>query len=159
MDDVDTLIRFLHLLGVAVWIGGIVFLGAVAVPVARMGGDRVRTRELITRVARRFAVVAGAAWVLIFATGMAILGRRDISLSELPDTEWGTRVLVKLILLLAMGVAVLLHAVWQGPRVRKAEEAGDTAAARRWKIAGAVFDSFTLLGSLAVLWLAASLVA
>lgn len=159
MDDVDTLIRFLHVLGVAVWIGGLVFVGAVAVPVARMGGDRVRTRELITRIARRFAVVAGVAWVLIFVTGMGILGRREISVADLPDTDWGRRVLAKLVILIALGVVVALHAAWQGPKVRRAEEVGDTAAARRWKMAGAVFDGFTLLASLAALWLATSLVA
>lgn len=159
MDDLDTLIRFLHVLGVTVWIGGLVFVGAVAMPVARSASDPARRRELITAVARRFAPVAGVAWVLILATGMGILGRRDISLGDLPDTDWGTRVLVKLILLLAMGAVVLLHAIWQGPRVRRAEEVGDPAAARRWKVAGAVFDAFTLLASLAALWLATSLVA
>lgn len=159
MDDLDTLIRFLHVLGVTVWIGGLVFVGAVAMPVARTASDPARRRELITAVARRFTPVAGVAWVLILATGMGILGRRDISVGDLPDTDWGTRVLVKLTLLLAMGVVVLLHSMWQGPRVRRAEEAGDPAAARRWKITGAVFDSFTLLASLAALWLATSLVA
>jgi len=159
MDDVDTLIRFLHILGVTVWIGGLVFVGAVAVPVARTEPDPARKRALITKVARRFALVGGAAWVLILGTGMGILGRRDISLGELPDSEWGQRILAKLGLLLAMGVVVLVHSLWQGPKVRRAEEAGDAGAARRWKIAGAIFDGFTLLGSLAALWLATSLVA
>lgn len=159
MDDLDTLIRFLHILGVTVWIGGLVFLGAVAVPAARTEADPVRRRAAITAVARRFAPVAGAAWVLILATGMAILGRLDISVGDLPDTDWGKRILAKLVLLLAMGVVVLLHGVWQGPKVRRAEEAGDPRAARRWKLMGAAFDSFTLLGSLAALWLATSLVA
>jgi hypothetical protein len=90
---------------------------------------------------------------------MGILGRRDVSLGDLPDTDWGQRVLTKLVLLLAMGVVVLLHGAWQGPKVRRAEEAGDAATARRWKIVGAAFDAFTLLGSLAALWLATSLVA
>jgi putative copper export protein len=159
MDDLDTLIRFLHILGVTVWIGGLVFVGAVAVPVARADPDPARKRELITRIARRFTLVGGAAWVLILGTGMGILGRRDVSLGDLPDTDWGQRVLTKLVLLLAMGVVVLLHGAWQGPKVRRAEEAGDAATARRWKIVGAMFDAFTLLGSLAALWLATSLVA
>jgi putative copper export protein len=127
--------------------------------VARADPDPARKRELITRIARRFTLVGGAAWVLILGTGMGILGRRDVSLGDLPDTDWGQRVLTKLVLLLAMGVVVLLHGAWQGPKVRRAEEAGDAATARRWKIVGAMFDAFTLLGSLAALWLATSLVA
>ena len=159
MADLDTLLRFLHILGVTVWIGGLVFLGVVAVPAARTETDPVRRRAAITAVARRFTPVAGAAWVLILATGIAQLGRRHISLGELPDTEWGKRVLAKLTLLLAMGVVVLLHGLWQGPKVRRTEEAGDPRAARRWKLLGVAFDAFTLLGSLAALWLATSLVA
>ena len=61
-------------------------------------------------------------------------------------------------LLVAMGVVTLLHALWQGPRVRRAEEAGDPVAARRWRLLGAAFDGFLLLAALATLWLAVSLV-
>ena len=157
MDDVWTLVRFVHLLAVATWIGGMVFLGAVAVPVARAaGGDA--SRRLITSVARRFAPVAGAAWIAILVTGMGLLDHRGLSLRDLPDTGYGQRVLAKLCLLLAIGVIAVLHGLWQGPRVRRAEEAGDPEAARRWRIAGALLDGAMLLGSLAALWLAVSLV-
>jgi hypothetical protein len=57
-----------------------------------------------------------------------------------------------------MGLVALLHSLWQGPRVRRAQEAGDGAGARRWRILGAAFDGFLLLAALATLWLAVSLV-
>jgi putative copper export protein len=154
VDDLWTLVRFGHVLGVTLWLGGMIVMGAVVVPIARAAGDR----GLITRAARRFGVLGAAAWVLILATGFGLIEHRGLSVADLPDTEYGRRVLAKLILLLAMGVVVALHAAWQGPRVTRSVEAGDERAARRWRILGVVFDSALLLGSLAALWLAVSLV-
>lgn len=158
VDDTWTLVRFLHLLAVTVWIGGMVFLGAVAVPVARAAGGGDATRRLIRSVARRFAPLAAAAWILILATGMGLINHRGLSLGELTDTDYGQRLLTKLILLLAIGVLAVAHGLWQGPRVRRAQETGDAEAARRWQIVGGVLDGLMLVGSLAALWLAASLV-
>lgn len=153
MDDLWTLVRFGHVLGVTLWIGGMIVMGAVVVPVARAAGDR----GLITRAARRFGILGGAAWLLILVTGFGLIDHRGLTLADLPDSEYGQRVLAKLVLLLAMGVVVALHAAWQGPRVTRAAEAGDDDAARRWRMLGVVFDSALLLGSLAALWLAVSL--
>lgn len=158
MDDLGTLLRFAHLLGVAVWLGGMLVVGAVVIPAVRAGADRVAARALVTRVARRFAAWGGAGWLLILVTGFGLLADRGIAPAELADGEYGRRVLAKLILLLAAGALVLAHAAWQGPRARRADEAGDAAAARRWRILGGVLDSLILLASLAALWLAASLV-
>ena len=161
IDQVETawtLVRFGHLLGVAVWIGGMVFLGAVAVPVARASGGPEASRKLITTVARRFAPFAGAAWLLILATGMGLIHHRGLTLGDLSATDYGQKLLAKLVILLAIGVLALVHGLWQGPSVRRAEEAGDAAAARRWKITGGVIDALMLIGSLVALWIAASLI-
>jgi putative copper resistance protein D len=158
MDDLGTLLRFLHVLGVAAWLGGMLFLGLVAVPAARALGEEGAGRRVIAAVARRFGALGGAAWILILATGFGLLDRRGLGLGDLPDTDYGKRVLAKLVLLLAAGVAVLLHALWQGPRVRRAEAAGDGTTRRRWALVGAGLDAFMLLATLAALWLAVSLI-
>jgi len=158
MDGVWTLVRFGHLIGVATWIGGMVFLGAVAVPVARAAGGAEAGRQLIATVARRFAPVAGAAWILILGTGMGLIHHRGLSLGDLPDTDYGQRILTKLVILLSIGVLAVVHGLWQGPRVRRAQDAGDLATARRLRIVGGVIDALMLVGSLAALWLAASLI-
>lgn len=153
-----TLVRFIHLLAVATWVGGMVFLGAVAVPVARASGGADATRRLITSVARRFAPIAGVAWLLLLVTGMGLLDHRGLSVGDLPDSDYGRKVLAKLIILIGLGVLAVVHGLWQGPQVRKAQEAGDEARARKWKAIGGVIDGLMLLGSLAALWLAASLI-
>lgn len=158
MDDLWTLVRFGHLLGVTLWVGGIVIMGAVMVPAARALNDRDTARTVIRAIARRFGVVGGIAWVLILVTGMGLISHRNLEVSELADSDYGRRILAKLVLLLAMGVIAGLHAMWQGPMVQRAEAEGDAQAARRWRIVGGVFDGLLLLGSLAALWLAASLI-
>jgi putative copper export protein len=159
MDDAWTLVRFLHLLGVATWVGGLVFLGAIAVPAARADAGPDGARSVITRIGRRFAAVGGVAWLVILVTGFGLLDQRGLSISDLPDSDYGRRLLAKIGLLLALGVITVVHGAWQGPRVRRAMEAGDGAAARRWRRAGAALDAVTLVASLAALWLGVSLVA
>lgn len=158
MDDLWTLVRFGHVLGVTLWVGGIILMGAVMVPAARALNDRETARTVIRNTARRFGMAGGVAWVLILVTGMGLLSHRNLSVGDLTDSEYGRRILAKLVLLLAMGVIAGLHAAWQGPMVSRAEEAGDADGARRWRIVGGVFDALLLLGSLAALWLAVSLV-
>ena len=153
------LVRFAHVLGVTVWLGGMLFLGLVAVPAARATGDRGTSRALITNVAKRFGMLGGAAWVLILVTGMGLLAHRDLKFSDLPDTTYGQKLLAKFILLILVGIAVVLHGMWQGPRVRRADEAGDEATLRKWQIIGGVLDAFMLAATLVALWLATSLIA
>lgn len=150
--------RFLHVLGAAAWVGGMIVLGAVAVPAARRAGDREAGRRVVTAAARRFGVVGAAAFAVLIATGFALIDHRGIAVGDLAESDYGRRVLAKIGLLAAMGVVTLLHALWQGPKVRHADEAGDPATARRWRLLGAAFDGFLLVAALATLWLAVSLV-
>ena len=157
-DDLWTLVRFLHVLGACAWVGGMIAIGAVAVPAARAAGDRAAGRRVMTSAGRRFGVLGLVAWVVILVTGFGLLDHRGLSLGDLGDSDYGRRLLVKILLLLAMGVVTVVHALWQGPRARRLEEAGDLVAARRWRLLGAVFDGFLLLAALTTLWLAVSLV-
>jgi putative copper export protein len=157
-DDLWTLVRFLHVLGAACWVGGMIVLGAVAVPAARRAGDRDAGRRVITAAARRFGVIGALAFAALIATGFGLIHHRGVAVDELGQSGYGRRILAKIGLLAAMGVVTLLHALWQGPRARRAEEAGDPVAARRWRLLGAAFDGFLLVAALAALWLAVSLV-
>ena len=159
MDTWWTLVRFLHVLSATMRIGGMLFLGLVAVPAARANPDPVARRGLITAVARRFGVFAGVAWAGLLATGFGLLHHRGYDgIAPLFDTTYGRRVFAKLCLLLFVGLIALLHGFVQGPRVRRAEEAGDVEGARRLKAIGGIMDAVMLLGSLAALWLATSLI-
>ena len=114
-DDLWTLVRFLHVLGAALWVGGMIVLGAVAVPAARRAGDRDAGRRVVTAAARRFGVVGALAFVALVATGFGLIHHRGIALDQLDESDYGRRILAKIGLLAAMGVVTLLHALWQGP--------------------------------------------
>jgi putative copper export protein len=137
---------------------GVLVLGVVAVPAARLAGDRTAGRRVVTSAARRFGVVGALAFAVLIATGFGLIHHRGIAISDLGQSDYGRRILAKMGLLATMGVVTLMHSLWQGPRVRRAEEAGSPAAARRWRLLGAAFDGFLLLAALATLWLAVSLV-
>lgn len=64
-----TVVRFLHLLGVAFFVGGQLVLVAAITPV--LSGDRERMRE----VARRFGIGSAAALGLIVVTGAIMASR------------------------------------------------------------------------------------
>lgn len=157
-DDVWTLVRFLHVLGAAVWVGGMIALGAVAVPAARSAGDAAAGRRVITSAARRFGAIGAVTLAVIAGTGFGLIHHRGLELDQLGDSDYGRRIITKMILLVVMAVLAILHSMWQGPQVRRAQEAGDDAATRRWRILGAAFDGSLLLAALATLWLAVSLV-
>jgi uncharacterized membrane protein len=59
------LVRWLHLVSMAFFVGGQLMLAAVVVPVVRGSGDR----EPIRRVARRFGIGSGVAIVILVITG------------------------------------------------------------------------------------------
>jgi putative copper export protein len=61
-------IRWLHLLAMAFFVGGQLFLAAVVVPVERQAANRERLRA----IARRFAIGTLAALAVLMATGVAL---------------------------------------------------------------------------------------
>lgn len=151
-----TVILFVHLLAVATWLGGMLFLGLVVVPSVRAHGGVRASRALVSTVGRRFGVLGGAAWVTILATGLAMVHHRG-GFDAISGTDYGRRITEKLVLLLLVGVAVLVHSFVQAPRIRRAEEEGDEAGRRRWRMIGAALDAGMLLATLAALFLGASL--
>jgi putative copper export protein len=88
-------IRWLHLLAMAFFVGGQLFLAACVVPVVR--GDRPR----IQAVARRFGWGALVALAVLLATGSAMA-------SHYGDWSRGT-LQIKLALVALIGVLVVVH--------------------------------------------------
>jgi putative copper export protein len=88
-------IRWLHLLAMAFFVGGQLFLAACVVPVVR--GDRPR----IQAVARRFGWGTLVALAVLLATGSAMASHFD---------DWSRGTLhVKLALVALIGVLVVVH--------------------------------------------------
>jgi uncharacterized membrane protein len=159
----DTVIRSLHLIGGAIFVGGMVMLGLVATVARHTIPEQARV-EFFRVLGRRFLVVGGVALLLAIATGTDMAGDRDVW-GDLTDTTYGKTLLAKLIL---VGVVVSLtafHSLAQGPALSRlrAEAIGRPDDAelgaeirRRSARAGAV-SALNLLATLAILVLAARL--
>jgi putative copper export protein len=161
----DLAIRSLHLIGAAVWAGGIVFLG-LAVGAAR-GAVADRERILLfRRLGRRFLLVGGLAMLLLIATGTDMAADRLASFGDLFDPGYGRRLAEKLALVIAVIVLTAFHSFVQGPALSRLREQAldrpddaELAATIRSKAARAgIVSVVNLLATLAILVLAARLV-
>ncbi|MGE5636243.1 MAG: hypothetical protein ACM3UV_04785 [Nocardioidaceae bacterium] len=95
--DAWTAVRVLHLLAMAFFVGGQLFLGTVVVPVERRAPDRTRLRAM----ARRFGWGTLAALAVLVVTGAALADHFD---------QWEDGTLhAKLALVLAVGGLVAWH--------------------------------------------------
>lgn len=93
----DDFIRYFHLLGAAVWIGGMVTVAAL-VPALRKSGAAAET---VRAVARRFGMVAWVGMGLAVVTGIAQVLRLSV------PTRGNTTLMIKL-LLVAVAVSVTM---------------------------------------------------
>jgi putative copper export protein len=162
---VDLAIRSLHLIGAAVWAGGLVFLG-VAAAVARRTIPAAERVSFFRALGRRFAIVAAVAAAAIAATGIEMAVERLASWSVLVDTEYGRILLAKIILFALTLIEAAVHSLILGPRLGDLREAlmqtpDDVALQsrlRRTAAVSGVLSALMLLQTLAILVLAADLV-
>jgi len=162
---VDLVIRSLHLIGAAVWAGGLVFLG-IAATVARRTippGERI---AFFRALGRRFAVVALVAAAAIAATGIDMATDRLASWGALLDTGYGRILFAKIVLFALALVEAAVHSLVLGPRLGRLREellqtSGDAALEvrlRRTAAISGIVSALMLLQTVAILVLAADLV-
>jgi putative copper export protein len=161
----DTLVRSLHLIGAAVWAGGMVMLG-LAVGAARRTVPEPQRIELFRALGRRFLVAGGIAMLLLIATGTDMAADRLDAWRDLTDTDYGERLLAKLGVVGVVIALTLLHSLVQGPalsrlRAKALERPGDEeleGLIRRKAARAGMVSAVNLLATIAVLVLAARLV-
>lgn len=108
----DLLLRWLHVTAAVTWLGGMLFIAIVLVPVTRRVQDPHLRIDLISRTGKRFRTVGWAALALLVATGLVILLRRPWLL-QVPAFQ-----LKAALVILALGLSAL-HDFVLGPRVGK----------------------------------------
>jgi putative copper export protein len=106
---VSLALRFVHVLAVVVWLGGMLFIALVLVPVVRRLGDPALRTRLVHEAGVRFRTVGWITLGLLLASGLGNLWLRPYLL-ELPRFQ------VKLTLVVvALGLAAV-HDFVLGPR-------------------------------------------
>lgn len=72
----DLFVRWVHVLSAVTWLGGMLFIALILVPVTRRVQDPLLRLDLITQTGKRFRTVGWIALGLLVATGVVILLRR-----------------------------------------------------------------------------------
>ncbi|MBI4483543.1 MAG: DUF4149 domain-containing protein [Acidobacteria bacterium] len=112
---------WLHLLAATVWIGGMVFLSAVLVPVTRREECRGIAASLIQWTGRRFRWVGWLCFGVLFVTGVLNLAYRgfgwgDLWSGQLWQGDFGRVLAIKLLLVAVILLISALHDFVMGPR-------------------------------------------
>jgi uncharacterized membrane protein len=104
---------WVHLLAAVTWIGGMLFLTLVLVPVFKAESSEER-RALFVRLARRFRVVVWISIAILIATGAFLVHPRTDSL--LDPAGWPVALRLKLALVGLLLALTMAHDFWLGPR-------------------------------------------
>ena len=148
----------LHVLAAVVWIGGMVFLSLVLVPVVKREPFAAQRGLLIKTAGGRFrALVWGSVFVLL-ATGPLLALNRNLPLES--PTAWPSVLSVKVALVALLLALTAAHDFWLGPRlgeILRKPDASRSDHERRLAAWASWLPRISLLLALAVLAAAVAL--
>jgi putative copper export protein len=118
-------VRFLHVAAALTWVGGMLFVALVLVPVARRLEDPVLRRRLMHEAGLRFRGVGWVAMAVLVATGLVNLWLR-------PELLTLGRFWVKATLVVVAIVLSAVHDFGLGPRAGRADAQAWMRPAASW---------------------------
>lgn len=156
----------LHILAAITWIGGMVFLVLVAVPLLRRPELRDQAGTLMSVLGLRFRTVGWIALGTLVATGVVNLHFRGFTLGQIFDGEvfageWGKTLAHKLTLVATVLALGGVHDFWIGPKAtRLMREAKPEAQAERERLrrVASILGRVTFVLAIAIVWFAVRLV-
>jgi len=103
----DIILVWIHLTAATFWVGGMLFLSLVAVPLLKKDPDPSSAQRGFINLARRFRTLVWVALSLLIVTGSMLLPHQvDFSA---PFGEWPPAVLIKLTLVILLILLSLAH--------------------------------------------------
>lgn len=155
MDWIVALALWGHIAAAAFWIGGMLFLSLVVVPLYRTHHDHDAALNWFRRVALRFRIRVWVAVGVLIATGLFLFGHHGLLTT--PVQNWPTVAVVKVGLVAAVIIFAALHDFVVGPRSAAIQKKGSdawTITERRIIQLSPWMARLTLLVSLVVLFVA-----
>lgn len=125
MSAFELLVVWLHILAAAIWIGGMIFLALVLLPLTRRPEFRAAAPSLIRWTGIRFRGLGWACLILLVATGILNLAIRGFTWEHFKNgaiwqSPFGQVLAIKLFLLALILVLSLAHDFYIGPRATAA---------------------------------------
>ena len=119
-ETVISILVWLHVIGVAIWLGGQIVTAACVIPALRAVGDRTIWLNALEGFTRRFGRIGIAAMVVIVITGGAMIDPRLDQVEnfgeDLYAARWGYIFVIKMALWAVMIALIGLHQFVFGPR-------------------------------------------
>ena len=112
-----TVVAFIHLAAVAVWVGGLVTFGLVLLPALGPLGGPPRTK-LLALLIPRFSAIAETSVAIVVFTGVYETIRLLGGLRAFTSEGWGQALLVKLGLFGLLILVAAFNLLWVSPRLR-----------------------------------------
>ncbi len=106
----QAILTWIHLVAAAIWVGGSLFIGIVFSPLLKTMTDSLEERmKIMIRVGKRFNKIAVPALIILMATGLynshVLLSKPELLVS----TSYGTFLIVKIILVIALVITYAVH--------------------------------------------------
>ena len=106
----QAVLTWIHLVSAAIWVGGSLFIGVVLAPILKKMSMSLEERlQIMIKVGRRFNRIAVPSLIILIGTGLynsqTLLSSPNILLA----TSYGTYLVIKIILVIALIVAFAIH--------------------------------------------------
>ncbi len=110
MSMEQAIITWIHLVSAAVWVGGTLFIGAVLAPLLKKMSMPLEERiQMMVLVGRRFNKIAVPSLIILIVTGLYNSQQIITNPDSLLSTSYGSFLLVKIILVIALIIAFIIH--------------------------------------------------
>jgi len=106
----QAILTWIHLMAAAIWIGGSLFIGIVFSPLLKTMADSLEERmKIMILVGKRFNKIAVPSLIILMVTGLysshVLLSKPELLVS----TSYGTFLIVKIILVIALVITYAVH--------------------------------------------------
>ncbi len=110
MSMEQAIITWIHLVSAAVWVGGSLFIGAVLAPLLKKMSMPLEERlQMMVQVGRRFNKIAVPSLIILIITGLYNSQQVFTNPDSLLATSYGNFLVVKIILVIALIIAFIVH--------------------------------------------------
>lgn len=147
------------------WVGGMIFMGLILIPVMRKALPSIERTLLFDKVGYRYGMVSTVALLLLLVTGYLNGEHRHVDWAHLTETGYGQILALKLMLVgLVLGVTIVhsfvgrrITALTERARDLGAADSGAAQQRRKFQIFSIVLSISNLSLNLVIVLLAAAL--